>query len=327
MRAAWYERTGPAAAVLEVGELPDPEPGHGQIRVRLEVAGISRADVRLRSGIGSRAIRFGRVIPGDDGAGVIDKLGPGVPATRLGQRVWVHSATYATRGGTAAEYVVVPANRAIELPDNVPTEVGACLGLPALTAHRCLFADGPMDGSVVLITGGTGAVSHYAIQMARNAGAIVIATAGTAAKRAVARTAGADHVFDYRDDDVIGQILHVSPTGVDRIVDVAFGAYLPISSTVIAPGGTISGYASNGIAEPVLPFTTLLRAGATIRTVMVYAMPPQALRHAIDDVTDLISRGILAHPIASRYALDQVAEAHARVESGQGIGRVLLACR
>lgn len=324
MRAAWYDRTGPAAEVLTVGELPDPEPRVGEVRVRIEAAGINPADVKRRSGVGGRTMAHDRVIPGDDGAGVIDRVGPRVPVSRIGERVWVHSANHTGAFGTAAEFVVVPSAQAIELPANISFEQGAGLGVPALTAHRALFADGPIEGLTVLVTGGAGAVSHYAIELAKHAGATVIATASTPDKQAAARNAGADHVIDYRRPDAATAILAVAPGGVDRIVDVAFGANLPLTSAVIATGGTIASYSSDAVPEPALPFYPLMRRGVTVRTVLVFVMPPPAIRAATDHVTRLLADGVLTHPIAARHRLDAIAAAHQDVETGRGIGKVLL---
>jgi NADPH2:quinone reductase len=218
MRAAWYDRTGPAAEVLTVGELADPEPGPGEVRVRVHAAGLNPRDVKRREGLGDRVMTDPRVIPGDDGAGVIDRLGPGADASRLGERVWVYFANYLRSFETMAEYTVVPQERAVQLPAQASFDYGACLGIPALTAHRELFADGPIAGQFVLVTGGAGAVGHYAIELARHAGATVIATASTDAKREAARAAGAEHVIDHRRADAARLILDASGGhGVDRV--------------------------------------------------------------------------------------------------------------
>ncbi|WP_396446167.1 NADPH:quinone reductase [Actinomadura sp.] len=325
MKAAWYDRNGMADEVLVVGEMPDPEPGPGEVRVRIEVAGVNPADVKRRAGVGGRAIRTPRVIPGDDGAGVIDRVGAGVPAERIGQRVWVHSANHERPFGTAAEFVVVPAAQAIGMPSNTPFEAGACLGVPALTAHRCVFADGPVDGLTVLVTGGAGAVSHYAIELARWGGATVIATAGAPEKQEAARRSGADHVVDHRRPDAVEAILgFTGGRRVDRVVDVAFGANLSLTEAIIATGGTIATYASDAVPEPAFPFYSFMRRCVTIRTVLVFAMPAQAMRSAIDDVTSLLLRGALTHPIAARYRLLDIAAAHRAVERRTGIGKTLV---
>jgi NADPH2:quinone reductase len=323
MRASWYDRTGPAEEVLVVGELPEPQPAANEVRVRVHATGINPADVKRRAGAGGRTMAGPRVIPGDDGAGVIDRVGPRVPAARIGQRVWVHSANHGRPFGTSAEFVVVPAGQAIELPAATSFEAGACLGVPALTAHRCVFADGPVRGRTVLVTGGAGAVAHYAIELARHGGARVLATASTPDKREMALAAGAEEVVDYRDPDAATEILRWSGgSGVDRIVDVAFGANLPLTSAVIATNGTIASYASDEVPEPALPFYALMRRGVTLRTVLVFVMPAPAMRAATDHVTRLLAEDILTHPVAARYALADVAKAHRAVEEHGG--KVLL---
>jgi NADPH2:quinone reductase len=325
MKAAWYDRTGPAADVLEVGELPDPEPGIGEVRVRLHAAGINPADVKRRAGAGGRTMIGPRVVPGDDGAGVVDKVGPRVPTARLGTRVWLHSANHGQPWGTAAEYVVVPADRAIPLPDGTSFEAGACLGVPALTAHRAVFGDGPVAGKTVLVTGGAGAVAHYAIELAKHGGATVLATASTPEKQSAALAAGADEVVDYRRPDAAAELLALSGGGVERVVDVAFGANLPLTAAVIAANGTIAGYGSDAVPEPALPFYALMRRGVTIRLVQVFSMPPHALRAATEHVNRLLSDDVLTHPIAARLPLAEIATAHDLVENGRAIGKVLLA--
>jgi len=324
MRAAWYERNGAASDVLAVGERPDPEPGAGEVRVRVAAAGINPADVKRRSGAGGRAMGDPLVIPGDDGAGVIDRVGPGVPAGRAGERVWVHSANHGQPFGTAAEFVVVPAGRAIPLPPDCSFEEGACLGVPALTAHRSVFADGPVRGKIVLVTGGAGAVSQYAIQLAVHGGANVIATASTSGKQRAAADAGASRVIDYRQPGVAQDILRHAPGGVDRVVDVGFGVNLPLTSAVIAPNGVIATYGSDAVPVPEFPFYPLMRKGVTVRTVSVFIMPPDAMRAAVSEIGALLAQGALTHRIAVQYPLGAIAAAHQYVESGLGIGKTVL---
>jgi NADPH:quinone reductase len=325
MRAAWYDRTGAAKDVLVVGDLPDPEPNPGQVRVRVEAAGLNPVDVKRRSGAGGRTMTFPRIIPGNDGAGVIDQVGPGVADSRVGERVWVYSACENQPYGTAAEYVVVPAHQAVRLPDSTNFDEGACLGIPALTAHRCLFADGPIDGMTVLVTGGAGSVGHYAIELAKHAGARVIATASTSDKQDAALAAGADHVVDYRRSDARAVIADFArTTGISRIIDVAFGVNIGLTSTVIATNGVIATYASDEMPEPVIPFGKLMRQAVTIRTVQVFKTPDEAIKAAISDITSLLSAGALTHPIFAHYQLEEIARAHVYVERGRGIGKVLV---
>jgi NADPH2:quinone reductase len=323
MRAAWYERNGPAAEVLRVGELPVPEPGPGEVRVRIVASGLNPTDVKARAG--SRPIGHPRVVPHQDGAGVIDKVGPGVPASRVGERVWLYIVQWQRAWGTAAEFTVVPARLAVTLPANTSFAEGACLGIPAVTAHRCLFADGPLDGQTVLVTGGAGAVGNYAVQLAKWAGARVIATVSSPEKAALAAAAGADHTVNYRTSDVAAEILALTGgAGVDRIVDVDFGGNLPASVKVIKTNGTIATYASMGEPEPKLPFYALMARNATVRPVLLYTMPERAKDEAARDIAHLVEAGRLIHVIGARFPLERIVEAHQAQESGKVTGNIVV---
>jgi NADPH:quinone reductase len=323
MRAAWYERNGPAAEVLTVGEMPVPEPGPGEVRLRVIASGLNPTDVKSRAG--SRPMGFPRVVPHQDGAGVIDKVGPGVPASRVGERVWVFTVQWQRPWGTAAELTVVPARLAVTLPGNTSFAEGACLGIPAVTAHRCLFADGPLGGQTVLITGGAGAVGHYAVQLAKWTGARVIATVSSPEKAAAACAAGADHTVNYRSADPAAQILELTGgAGVDRIVDVDFGANLAVSLKVLKVNGTIATYASMGDPEPKLPFYPLMAKNATVRLVLIYTMPDRARDEAVSDIVRLVEAGRLLHQIGARFPLDRIVEAHQAQESGKITGNIVI---
>jgi len=323
MLAAWYEKNGPAAEVLQVGELPVPEPGPGEVRVRVVASGLNPTDVKSRAG--SRPMGFPRIVPHQDGAGIIEEVGAGVPASRVGERVWLVTVQWQRPWGTAAEYTVVPAALAVTLPANTGFPEGACLGIPAVTAHRCLFADGPIDGQTVLVTGGAGAVGHYAVQLAKWAGAKVIATVSTREKAVLAAEAGADHLVNYRTDDAAAQILELTGgAGVDRIVDVDFGANLAVSAKVIKTNGTIAAYASMGESEPRLPFYALMARNAVIRPVLIYTMPVRARDEATRDVVRLVEAGRLIHQIGARFPLDRIVEAHQAQESGKITGNIVV---
>jgi NADPH:quinone reductase len=325
MRAVWYDRTGAAAEVLVVGQLPDPHPGPGEVRVRVHRAGLNPRDVKRRAGLGDRVMTEPRVIPGDDGAGVVDEVGRGVDRARLGERVWVYFANYQRPFGTMADYVVVPGPQAVPLPPDVPFEHGACLGIPALTAHRCVHADGPVAGMSILVTGGAGAVGHYAIELAKEAGAHVIATASGPAGLGSARAAGADAVIDRRAPALAEAILRANGgRKVDRVVDVAFGANLPVSTEVLAANGIIATYSSQAEPVPGVPFYPLMRLGAVIRLVSVFTMPRPALRQAVGDLTALTGHGALSHPVAARFPLEASVQAHQFLEEGAVPGKVLV---
>ncbi|HLI28100.1 MAG TPA: NADPH:quinone reductase [Chloroflexota bacterium] len=326
MRAAWYERKGPAREVLQLGELPPPTPGPGEVRVRVHFSGVNPSDTKNRSGWqGNLAMPFPRIIPHQDGAGVIDAVGEGVPATRAGERVWVYEAQLGRPFGTAAEYVVVPSEQAVPLPPGVDLAVGACLGVPAMTAHYCVFADGPVAGQTVLVTGGAGAVGCYAVQWAKLGGARVLATVSSEEKAAVARAAGADAVLNYRAEDVAARVLELTGgAGVDRVVEVAFGANLSVTQAVLKPNGVVAAYSSDAEPQPRLPFRAFLQKNAVIRTVLVYVMPRAAHAAAVRDITTALEAGRLQHLIGRRLPLAGIAAAHEAVEQGAVLGKVLV---
>ncbi len=224
MKAVWYERTGAAPDVLTFGDVPAPMAGPGEVRVRLQASGVNPADVGRRAG-SYRALEFKRVIPNSDGAGIIDQLGDGVTRLSVGQRVWLFNGQRNGRAfGTAAEYITLAEHLVTPLADNVSFAAGATLGIPCMTAWSCLFGDGPIAGQTVLVTGGAGAVGHYAVQLAKWGGARVIATVSSSLKAEQARLAGADLVIDYKTEDVVAKALaFTEQRGVDRVVDVDFG--------------------------------------------------------------------------------------------------------
>lgn len=325
MRAAWFERFGPAADVLQVGERETPVAGPGEVLVRLATSGVNPSDVKKRAGSFPDLLDGGYVIPNSDGAGVIEAVGDGVDHGRIGERVWIYQAQYARRFGTAAEYVAIDAGRAPLLPDEAGFDVGACLGIPAMTAHRCVFADGNVGGQTILVTGGAGRVGHYAIQWASQAGARVIATASNADDRETCLAAGADRVINHRDEDVAAAIMAASDGRlVDRIVDVEFGGNLPVSIEVLRTGGTIATYASSRVPEPRLPFFRMMYKDVTIRMVIVYAMPEAAKSSAIDDISNALRAGRLTHRIAATLPLEQIARSNELIEAGDVRGAVVL---
>ena len=326
MRAAWYERKGPAREVLQVGEMPTPEPGPAEVRVRVHVSGVNPSDTKNRGGWrGNVAMPFPRVIPHQDGAGVIDQVGEGVPAARVGERVWLYEAQLGRAFGTAAEYVALPSANAVPLPENTTFAEGACLGVPALTAHYAVFADGLVTGQTVLVTGGAGAVGSYAVQLAKWGGATVIATVSSPEKAAVARELGADHVVNYRAEDVAERVRALAGgRGVDRVVEVSLGANLPAAVALLRPGGVIAAYSSDADSEPRVPFSALLRKNAVIRFVYVYEMGRAAHEAAIADVTRCLQAGTLRHLVDRHVPLADIAAAHEAVEGGAAIGNVVV---
>jgi NADPH:quinone reductase len=317
----WYDTNG-AADVLQIGELADPVPGPGEVRVRVTSSGINPSDWKRRQGL-TRRLEFPRVIPHQDGSGVIDRVGPGVPESRLGERVWLYQAQIGRAFGTAAEYTVQPAIRAIPLPSNTGFVEGAGLGVPAMTAHRCVLADGPVAGKTVLVTGGAGAVGHYAIQWAKLQGARVIATVSSDHKAQIALAAGADATINYRTEDTVQRVRDLSDgVGVDHIVEVDFAGNFSVSREVLRDNGVLAVYAAGVAPQPPVPLQ-FKASNITVRFVLVYDMPEAAKQAAVQDITSLLEGGKLRHLPGPRFSLELVQEAHQAVEGG-AIGKVVL---
>ncbi|KQO76161.1 NADPH:quinone reductase [Rhizobium sp. Leaf262] len=326
MRAAYYERQGSAQEVLTVGELPDPEPGTGEVRVRMMFSGINPSDIKTRTGFGGKAMPFPLIVPHQDGAGIIDAVGPGVPETRVGERVWIYMAQWGRAFGTAAEFVVVPSVQAVGLADNVSFEIGASLGVPAMTAHRCLFADGDLRGKRVLIQGGAGAVGNAAILLAKWAGAWVAATVSREEQSEIAQQAGADIILNRHVEDVAQAVrLATSGHGVDRIVDVDISANIDAAISCLARDGVVSAYSTESPqAKLAIPFFPALLGGFSFRFVYVYTMPEAAMRQAANEVSACAASGAYTPKIAKTYSLEAVTEAHELQESGKAVGKILV---
>jgi NADPH:quinone reductase len=320
MRAAVYEASGPARDVLRVTDVDRPEPGPGQVRVRVHASGVNPTDWKSRAGATPRPID-GFQIPNHDGAGVVDAVGEGVDPGRVGERVWVWFAASGQRWGTAAEWTVVPAERAVRLPDGVSFDLGASLGVPAMTAHRCLFADGPVDGQTVLIAGGAGAVGHFAIELAKRAGARVVSTVSGPEKGELAARAGADLVVNYTEPDALDQVRAFAPK-MDRIVEVALGPNLPLNLALSGPDTVVIVYAADG-ADPVLPVRACMTANVTLRFILLYAVPSPAMRQAVTDITGALAEGALTGLPVHHFPLDEIAAAHDAVER-RAVGKVLI---
>jgi NADPH2:quinone reductase len=325
MRAAFYEHTGPASDVLCVDELPTPVPGPGEVRVKVSWSGVNPSDVKSRAGSRTKAMPFPRIIPHSDGSGVIDQVGSDIPSSRIGERVWVWNAAWLRPYGTAAQYVVLPSSQAVPLPQNVDLAVGACLGIPALTAYYAVTVDGGIEGKNVLITGGAGAVGHYAIQLAKIKGAKqIIATVSSSEKAALAREAGADIVLNYRTDDLPSSIQNVTAgQGVDRIVEVDFATNVNTDIAVLRPNGQVIVYGS-GSSEISVPFSPAIRKGVRVTFFIVYSLDIDVRERAIADLSMLLKENRLLHNIAARLPLAQIAYAHEMIEKGLVIGNVIL---
>lgn len=322
MKAAWYERQGKPADVLVVGEVDDPVPAAGEVRIRVVASGINPGDVKKREDAFGYGMPFPRIIPHSDGAGVVDQIGDGVASGWLGKRVWCFGAQSYRPFGTAAEYTVVPVEQVSILPDSVSFEQGACLGIPIITAHRAIHVAGPPKDKTVLIQGGAGTVGKTAIQFARQAGARVIATVHTERDLAALGDSGAGHVL-VMDDSLIKRVNEMAPEGVDHIVEVALGANIAIDVSVLAQGGSISTYATN-VPTPVIPVWELAFINARLFFIGSDDVPKPAKAEAVSATNQLLEKGWQNFQIAASLSLDEIAKAHELVEHPPGPGRVVL---
>ncbi|MCX4985797.1 NADPH:quinone reductase [Streptomyces sp. NBC_00572] len=322
MLASWYDEQGPAADVLHVGELPDPIPGPGEVRVRVTVSGVNPGDTKKRRGWLGSTMPFPRVIPHSDAAGVLDAVGEGVDARRIGQRVWVYGAQSYRHSGTAAQYTVVPTDLAAVLPDHLGDELGASLGIPGITAHRTVFADGPVDGKLVLVHGVLGGVGSLSAQLAHWAGATVLATVRREEDLDHVDPAVVSHAVALDSGDPAEGIRTYAPDGVDRIVEVALSDNADLDCAVAANGAVIAAYATRA-DRTELPFWPLLFNNVTLRLLGSDDFPVEARRQAARDLTAAAAVGALSVDIGDRFPLAEIAKAHERVDAG-GRGRTLV---
>jgi len=337
MRAVVYSKTG-GPDVLKLVERPVRQLEAGEVRVRVQVSGVNPTDWKARRGAHEgEELPFPEVVPNQDGAGTIDAVGTGVAADRVGEPVWLWEAAWERADGTAQEFVVLPTSQAARLPDGLSFEVGASLGIPALTAHRCLTVSdlgprrlepGALAGQTVLVAGGAGAVGHAAIQLARWAGARVISTVSSDQKAGLARAAGADHVINYRNGDAREEILALAPEGVDTVVEVAAAANAGLDEAVLGANGIVAAYAADSPDDLALDVHELMYRNVRYQFVLVYTVPETAKAQAVSDVTFAASEGAL--PVGKndglplhRFPLEQTADAHAAVEAG-AVGKVLI---
>lgn len=321
MRAASYRRRGPVQDVVTVGEVDEPRPGPGEVRVAVAVSGVNPTD--WKSAEGTAPLPHPLQVPNQDGAGVIESVGEGVDPVRVGQRVWLFHAAQDRPWGTAAELSVVPAGQAVPLPDSVSLDQGAGIGIPAITAHGVLTSDGPIAGRTVLVAGGAGAVGHAAIELAVRAGARVITTVSSAEKAELARAAGAHGVVNYRDPDAAAQVRSLAPDGVDRIVELALGTNLELDLAVIAPHGVIVTYGAEPGGDPVVPVRRLMTDNLTLRFALVYHFTERQIEDAVREICDALEAGDLSPLPAVRFPLDRTADALAAVKAG-AVGKVLV---
>ena len=325
MLAVTYRRVGPADEVLSVTEVEIPSPQAGEVRVKLASSGVNPSDVKSRAGVRSKTLPFPLIVPHSDGAGVIDQVGGGVDPMRVGERVWVWNAAWGRPMGTAAQYVVLPAQQAVTLPDVIDFSAGACLGIPALTAYHAVATEGGVSGKSVLVTAGAGAVGHYAIQFAKLGGAArLIATVSSDAKGKIAIAAGADAFINYKTEDVGQRCLALTGgRGIDRIIEMDLAANIQSDLAALRSDGEIVVYGS-GAAEIAVPFFASILKNTRYHFFIVYNLNAADRASALARVSRLLRENKLKHQIAARMPLSKAAEAHRLVESGQAVGNVVL---
>jgi NADPH:quinone reductase len=322
MLAAFYERNGAARDVLKIGEVATPQAGAGEVRVKLAASGVNPSDVKSRQG-STRKIAWPRVIPQSDGAGVIDQVGDGVPAARIGERVWLWNAQWKRASGTAAEYIALPALQAVKLPDAVSFEAGACLGIPAMTAYHAVTLAGAAPATTLLVSGGAGSVAQYVIQFAKLAGATVLTTISSPEKAAAARAAGVDQCIDYRREDVGGRAMELTGRrGVDAVIEMDLSANAGLIPHVLRPKGSVIVYGTG--PEALLPAAFCLVNTVRLQFFLVYELDPAERARAVSAIDAALRRGQLDNRIAQpTYALADIAAAHEAVERGT-VGNVIV---
>ena len=321
MRAAYYEKNGTAREVLNLGDIETPKPGPGEVRVRVRTSGVNPSDVKSREGR-TRKIAFPRVIPHSDGAGDIDAVGEGVPNARVGERVWIWNGQWKRAFGTCAEHIVLPAALAVKLPDHVSYEVGACLGIPAMTACHAVEVAGPVK--TVLISGGAGGVGHYAIQFAKARGQTVITTVSSEAKAALAREAGADHVIDYKRENVGERVMAITnKAGVDAVIEMDFAANAKLAPSILHPRSKFVVYGT-GSAEAAIPAQFMLTNAIAIKFVFVYELTQAERDAAVSAINRMLANKTLIGNVALTKPLSDIIAAHEAVEQGKTPGNVVV---
>lgn len=329
MKAIVNTARGSAADTLHLSEIGRPEPGPGQVRVRVIASGLNPSDVKVRAGAQGPMVAD-QVVIHNDGAGVIDAVGAGVDPARIGQRVWLFEVNRAKGGlvqgavGTAAEYVCAPEGLAVQLPETTSFAAGACLGVPAMTAHRAVTCGGDVAGKTVLVTGGAGAVGHSAIQIAKAMGARVIATVSGEAKAQIAAEAGADAIVNYRAEDLVACLKALAPDGIDHVADVDFAAHVALYPEFLKVGATVGAYATATNLTPEVPFYPLAFRNIAVQPFVVYSMSAQAKAAAIADIVQMLERGQLTPRIGQTFAMAQTVQAHEALEASGVVGNIVI---
>ncbi len=322
MKAAWYEKQGPARDVLVVGEMPDPIPAAGEVRIRIAASGINPGDIKKRENAFGYGMPYPRVIPHSDGVGRVDQVGASVPSEWMGRSVWCYGAQSYRPFGTAAEFTVVPVDHVAPLPEGVSTKQGACLGIPGITAHRAVHVGGSVDGRTVLVQGAAGSVGLCAVQLARLAGARVIGTVRSSSDEAISKKAGANEVI-LGDNELIPHVRALAPQGIDHIVEVAFGANIEADIELLKPGGSIASYATDN-AAPKIPFWQMVFKNTRVFFLGSDDFPKEAKLQATRDLNAALESGWAGFEIGERIPLADIARAHELVEHPVRAGRVLI---
>ncbi len=326
MKAVWYDRQGPARDVFVYGEVPTPNAGQGEVRIKLEASGVNPSDTYRRGGQAG-AMEYPRVIANSDGAGIVDQVGPGAKRFKVGDRVWLYNGQRNGRAfGTAAEYIALDENLVTPLPDSVSFAEGATLGVPGMTAWVCLYHAGPVKDQTVLVTGGAGAVGHYGIQLAKWGGARVITTVSSPQKAEIAKAAGADLVINYKTEKVAERVLAFAPQGVDRIVEVDFGGNIETTEKILARFSTVAIYATKGNLKPEVTIRTLTQKNVTIYGMQLPLTPMPLQRKAQAGMAEWLAGGKRIHMVAAQYPLKETVDAHLAVEAGTKLGTVIIDC-
>ncbi len=326
MKAAWYERQGPPSEVFVIGETKTPEPERGEVRIRVVASGVNPGDVKKRQDTFGVGMPYPRVIPHSDGAGVIDEVGNGVSTSRLGERVWCFGAQSYRPFGTAAEYVVLPSEQAVPLPDGVSFEQGACLGIPGITAHRAVHVAGSVDGRTVLVQGGAGAVGQCAVGLARSSGALVITTVRSERDESISQRAGANHVVrtDGLSAEEIVELIRVhAPDGVDHIIEVVFHSNITADEKLLGLGGSIATYAT-GDPAPAIPFWPLVFKNVRLFFLGSDDFPAETKVAAARSLNEILEAEWPGFETEAGFPLESIAEAHQAVEEGRLLGRVVV---
>jgi NADPH2:quinone reductase len=316
MRAVVYTSKGPAAEVLKIVDKPVPEPGPGEVRVKIAYSGVNPSDVKSRSGVAARAGGFPEVTPHSDGAGVIDQVGAGVDAARLNQRVWLYNAQWERPYGSCAEYVALPASQAVPLPDNISFEIGSSIGIPLMTAMHAVQSCGSLLGKTVLVPGAAGSVGFYVTQLAAMAGARVIAIVSNDDKAKLAREIGAVDIVNYKTEDVVARVQSLTDgAGADFIIDMDAAAHAPHYGSLLRFGGKAVIYGTNN-PQVAMPFGPMILGFVSLYYFIVYKLPQPLLREVLAGVSAVLEHPGFRHPQVAIHALDAVAAAHQQVERG-----------